>query len=81
MTVPPEELINKSYMTFACNADNIVKIYDIERFRGRSYIFLLHVTARVINACHSKSFKELFTDIIASDIVNAEKLCIEASMY
>ena len=43
--IPPEELTDKAIVAFACSIDNI---YNIERFRGRSYTFLLRVTATLI---------------------------------
>ena len=79
--IPSEELANKSYLNLACTTDSIIKIYDLKRFKGRSYDFVLNVTARVISACHSKSFKGVFTDLLARNVIEAEKFCIETSMF
>ena len=76
-TVPTEELVNKSLVAFASSTANV---YNIERFRGRSYIFLLRVTATVISMLRNKSLLIKAT-LTAEEISHAEFLCIKASMH
>ena len=45
--IPTEELISKGIVAFAPSIDNVINVYDIERFIGRSYQFLVNVTARI----------------------------------
>ena len=77
VSVPLEELTNRSLVAFASSTRNI---YDIERFRGRDYIFLLRVTATVISMIRNRSFLKAIK-LTADEISHAENLCIKASMY
>ena len=78
--LPTEELISKGVVAFASSIDNVMSVYDIERFRGRSFTFLIHVTARVLNCCTKRSFKEVSTPLTCSNIIAAEKFCVQVSM-
>ena len=80
-TIAPEELVNKGIVAFANSVDNIIKIYDLHRFRGRSYTFMLNVTGRVLNAFHAKKLKGLSLPLTADTIIEAENICIKASMF
>ena len=78
--VPPEELVSKAFVAYASSIDSIFQL-DIERFRGRSYTFLLHVFARVYSYFHAKSFIRAKGKVTAVEIADAEKACIKASMH
>ena len=43
-----EELMSKGIVSFASSIDSVINLYDIERFRGRSY--KLNVTAIIMNS-------------------------------
>ena len=75
VSIPIEELVNKSIIAFVSSFDNV---YNIERFKGRSYMFLLRVTATLITILRSKSFKN--AALTSVDIVEAEKFCMKISM-
>ena len=85
--IPTEELITKGFIAFASSIDNVMNMYDIERFRGRSYIFLINVTARVLNVFNRRSanskcsLKEIATPLTHRNIIAAEKFCIQLSMH
>ena len=75
-SVPLEELVNKSLVAFVSTTSNI---YNIERFRGRSYIFLLRVTATIISMFRNKSLL-IKVALTAEEITYAEMICVKASM-
>ena len=76
-SIPLEFLSNKSLVAFASSTKNI---YDIERFRGRSYTFLLRVTATIISMFRNRSLLKAIK-LTAEEVSHAESLCIKASMY
>ena len=78
--LPAEELITKGVVAFASSIENVIK-YDIERFRGRSYTFLINVTARVLNSCLKRSLKEVATPLTCKMIIAAEPFCVQVSMH
>ena len=75
VAIPSEELVNKAIVAFACSLNNT---YNVERFRGRTYIFLLRVTAVIITVLRQKSFS--FPEITTTAINDVEKACIKSSM-
>ena len=75
--IPSEELSNKSLCAFASSEKTF---YDIERFRGRSYTFLLRVTATVVSMLRNRSLLKAI-HLTAEEVSHAESLCIKASMY
>ena len=74
-TVSAEELSNPAIVAFLRKTDNS---YNIERFKGRSYMFMLRVTARVLKSVRYHSFR--ITELVPIDIEEAEKLCLKSSM-
>ena len=78
--IPTEELISKGIVAFVSSIDNVMNVYDIERFRGRSYNFLVNVTARVMNSIIKHSLREVATPLTCGSIIAAEKFCIQVSM-
>ena len=71
--IPTEELTSKGIVAFASSTDNVMNVYDIERFRGRSYNFLVNVTARVINSIIKRSLREVSNPHTCGSIIAAEK--------
>ena len=76
VSVPAEELVNASISAASSIQEN--NLYDVERFKGRSYTFLLRVTALVIKIIHARSFH--VKPVLFSEIVAAEKFCMKNSM-
>ena len=67
--------MNKYIVSFAAI---LQETYNIERFRGRSYTFLLRVRVTIILILRAKSFK--YQPPSAIEINDAETACIKASM-
>ena len=51
MSVPSEELLKQAVAAHVSSA-GIIPAFNIQRFVGRSYDFLVHVMARLINSLH-----------------------------
>ena len=78
--IPTEELISKDIVVFASSIDNLINVYDIERFIGKSYKFLVNVTARQMNSIIKRSLREVSNPHTCGSIIAAEKFCIQVSM-
>ena len=75
--VPPEALLKKATVASAFSLNNL---YDLKPFIGRSFTFVLRVTATLISIIRAKSFKGP-PQVTAAEVVDAEKACIRASMH
>ena len=70
-------LLKKVVIAAACSLGNI---YDLRPFIGRSYTFVLCITATVISILRSKSLTSQ-PEITADTILDSEEACIRSSMF
>ena len=77
IAVPPETLLKKAIVASASSLNNV---YDLRPFLGRSFTFLLRVTATVISILRNKSFR-CPPEVTSEEIIDAEKACIKSSMH
>ena len=76
--IPQEEMLNPNIV--AAVLCPMSSVFNLERFKHRSYDFLICVMARVWRALNQKSFKVTLQKNTVADLVNSEKMLIKMSM-
>ena len=73
--VPNDALVRRH---IAAHATVVEPLIPYSKYTGKSYQFIINLTARVLKVGHSKSFK--ITDLTPEDLEKAEQYVIKSSM-
>ena len=78
VTIPPEETVKLNIVAaFVCTLGSVV---TLERFKHRSFDFLIHTMARVLRVIKMKSLKVVIHKNTVEDLENSERVVIKLSM-
>ena len=79
VSIPSDELVRANISAAAASQD--IQLFDITRFKGRKYKFLIRVFAILVQIARNRPYSFRTTLTSSSEIFDAETLCIQNSMF